>query len=65
MDQTNHIKSVHEAYIKEFCRVYGMRTRIVEDKRLNATIRQCASHETILNLVHIDISKDEAIHSSS
>ena len=40
-----------------------MRTQIFEDKRLNATTQQCVHHmKTILNLVHIDISKDEAIY---
>ena len=59
MDQTNHIKSVYKDYIKG----WGMRTQIFEDKRLNATTQQCVHHmKTILNLVHIDISKDEAIY---
>ena len=40
-----------------------MRTQIFEDKRLNATTQQCVHRmKTILNLVHIDISKDEAIY---
>ena len=63
MDQTDHIKSIHEAYIKELCRVCGMRIRMVKDKRLNARTRQCAHHmKTILNLFHIDLSKNEAIN---
>ena len=40
-----------------------MRTQIFEDKRLNVTTQQCVHHmKTILNLVHIDISKDETIY---
>ena len=62
MDQTDHIKSNHEAHIKELCRVCGLRIRTLKDKRLNATTQQCAYHmKTILNLFHTDLSKDEAI----
>ena len=64
MEQTDHLKSVHEACTKELCRVCGMRARSAKDKSLKASTRQCVHHiKTILNLFHIDISKDESIHS--
>ena len=64
MELLDHLRSVHKSYTKELCRVCGMRACTAKDKSLKASTRQCVHHmKTILNLFHIDISKDELVHS--